>query len=259
MLGRFLEISIHTPAILESLAFYERLGFTQAPANETWKHPYAVVTDGRVVLGLHGYRFPSPSLTYVLHELASNIAALDALELDWVFRKLELDHFNEAGFRDPEGQVITLLEARTYSPTQRRSHETSKLGWFEEFALPVKDLDRQRAFWESIGFVATGTGEQPFERVSLSGYGIDIALWKTRNFDSPLLVFAEADMPARIAELRDRGYEFSDELPRRFDPAQSALLAAPEGTRILLTTPDERGGGGASAAGIIVSEDGDAS
>ena len=146
MLGRFLEISIHTPAILESLAFYEGLGFSQANVNETWKHPYAVVTDGRVTLGLHAYTFPSPSLTYVQPDLAMHIGELDALGLDWLFRKLELDEFNEAGFRDPEGQVLTLLEARTYSPTQRRSHETSQLGWFEEFALPVADRPQAQRF-----------------------------------------------------------------------------------------------------------------
>ena len=47
-LGRFLEISIHTPVIRESLEFYESLGFVQAAVGETWPHPYAVVTDGTV-------------------------------------------------------------------------------------------------------------------------------------------------------------------------------------------------------------------
>ncbi|MBP6514217.1 MAG: hypothetical protein KA224_03510 [Steroidobacteraceae bacterium] len=257
MLGRFLEISLQAPQILESVQFYERLGFTQAPSNDTWKHPYGVLTDGRITLGLHQFAFPGPSLTYVLPELASRIEALDALALDWFFRKLDLDAFNEAGFRDPEGQVVTILEARTYSPTQRRSHETSQLGWFEEYAIPVKDLDRARSFWESIGFVATGTGEMPFDRVSLSGHGLDIALWQTRAFDAPLMVFVEPDMPERIAQLRDRGHVFSSELPRRFDPRQSVLLKAPEGTVLLLTTPDERGGSDSAPEGIIVSEGGD--
>ena len=39
MLGRFLEISVHAPDIVGSLEFYERLGFTQASAGETWQHP----------------------------------------------------------------------------------------------------------------------------------------------------------------------------------------------------------------------------
>jgi hypothetical protein len=38
-LGRFLEISIATPVIRESLEFYESLGFVQAGVGETWSHP----------------------------------------------------------------------------------------------------------------------------------------------------------------------------------------------------------------------------
>ena len=68
-LGRFLEISIGTPVIRESLAFYESLGFVQAAVGETWSHPYAVVTDGQLFIGLHGRDVPSPSLTFVLPEL----------------------------------------------------------------------------------------------------------------------------------------------------------------------------------------------
>ena len=41
MLGRFLEISLHTPDIQASLEFYESLGFEQASVSETWPYPYA--------------------------------------------------------------------------------------------------------------------------------------------------------------------------------------------------------------------------
>ena len=57
-LGRFLEIGISTPVIRESLAFYESLGFVQAATGETWAHPYAVVTDGHLFIGLHGREMP---------------------------------------------------------------------------------------------------------------------------------------------------------------------------------------------------------
>src|SRR6185295_3090059 len=63
-LGRFLEISIGTRVIRESLEFYEALGFVQAAVSETWSHPYAVVTDGHLFIGLHGREMPSPSLTF---------------------------------------------------------------------------------------------------------------------------------------------------------------------------------------------------
>ena len=57
----FLEISVHTPEIQDSLAFYESLGFVQATVGEVWPYPYAVVTDGRLFLGLHGAPVPAPA------------------------------------------------------------------------------------------------------------------------------------------------------------------------------------------------------
>ena len=59
MLGQFHEISVETTDIRASVEFYERLGFSQATTTDTWSHPYGVLTDGRVFLGLHQRRFAS--------------------------------------------------------------------------------------------------------------------------------------------------------------------------------------------------------
>lgn len=234
MLGRFLEVSVHAPDILASLAFYERLGFTQASVGEAWSHPYAVVTDGRLAIGLHRYEFPSPSLTFVQPDLMRRLEALEALGIDLAFRKVGADVFNEAGFIDPDGQMIALLEARTFSPPQRAAHDASRLGWFEEFAMPVRDLAAAQAFWERLGFVAAEQAGEPCPRVGLTSDSLDVGLWRTAQLGEPALVFLEADMPERIARLRESGIGFARGLPRMFDPARCALLEAPEGTRLLL-------------------------
>jgi len=236
MLGRFLEVSIHAPDILESLAFYERLGFTQASVGETWSHPYAVVTDGRLALGLHRYEFPSPSLTFVQPDLMRHLDAIEALGIDLAFRRVGTDVFNEAGFTDPNGQMVAMLEARTFSPPQRATHETSRIGWFEEFALPVRDLDASSAFWEQLGFVAAEQAAEPCPRVGLTSDSLNVGLWHTGQLDRPTLVFMDPDMPERIRRLQDMGIEFSRALPRMLDASRSALLVAPEGTPLLLMT-----------------------
>ena len=236
MLGRFLEVSIHAPDILESLGFYERLGFTQASVGETWKHPYAVVTDGRLFIGLHQYEFPSPSLTYVQPDLMRHLERLEALGIEFAFRRVGDTVFNEAGFTDPNGQMITLLEARTYSPPERRAHESSKLGWFEEYALPVRDLRASEDFWERLGFVPAEEGEEPFPHIGLTSDSLNVALMRSREIDKPVLVFADEDMPDRIARLAESGTVFSRDLPKMLDPGRYALLEAPEGTLLLLTT-----------------------
>jgi catechol 2,3-dioxygenase-like lactoylglutathione lyase family enzyme len=238
MLGRFLEVSIHAPDILESLAFYERLGFTQASVGEAWSHPYAVVTDGHLFIGLHQYEFPSPSLTYVQPELMAHLERLEQLGIELAFRRVGTDIFNEAGFSDPNGQMITLLEARTFSPPERGGHQMSQLGWFEEFALPARDVDASAAFWEELGFVPVEMSEEPYPHIGLTSDTLNVSLVRGAMLQGPTLVFSESDMAGRINRLRERGMEFSPRLPRSLDPGTNALLEAPEGTRLLLVTGD---------------------
>ena len=70
MIGRFHEVSVHAPDVLESLAFYERLGFAQVTTGEAFPYPYAAVADGRLAIGLHGHELAqSPLLSFVLPDL----------------------------------------------------------------------------------------------------------------------------------------------------------------------------------------------
>ena len=113
MLGRFLEIGIATQDIRASVEFYERLGFTQAQTGDTWSHPYGVLTDGRVYIGLHQSRRDSPALTFVRPGIAGHLAALEGAGVELVTVNVGSEVFNEVAFHDPAGHAVRLLEART--------------------------------------------------------------------------------------------------------------------------------------------------
>ena len=238
MLGRFLEISVRAPDVPASLAFYESLGFVQASAGDAWHHPYAVVTDGRLHLGLHAREFESPSLTWVRPGLAAHAASLQALGIEFAFARLDPEALHEIGFVDPSGQMITLLEARTFSPPAIRPTHTSALGYFEEFGLPTADLDRSRTFWDALGFVAFDPERVPFTKVVAAGRDLNVGLYDV-DLRAPVLTFSDPAMPERIALLREQGHRFVERLPRGMNPRENALLEAPEGTWLLLTTSSE--------------------
>ena len=127
MLGRFLEIGLPTDDILASIAWYESLGFVQATVGESRSHRYAVLTDGRLWLGLHSDAIEAPTLTWVQPGLAAHLTALSALGIDAEQARLGEDDFHEAGFRDPSGQAVSLVEARTYSTGRLVSMVPSRL------------------------------------------------------------------------------------------------------------------------------------
>lgn len=236
MIGRFLEFSVHAPDVLASLEFYEKLGFVQATTGEAWSHPYAVVTDGRIGIGLHGQELPgSPLLSFVLPELLQNLAALESAGIGILERTLGGDVFNQAVLEAPGGQLLRLLEARTFSPVHRPPGATSKLGWFEEIALPVADRAAAVAWWEGLGFVPAEEGDDPYPHLGLTSDSVSLALLAPGALPSPALAFTHAAMAGRVAALADAGLPFAKRLPAGLDPARVALLTAPEGTRILLT------------------------
>jgi catechol 2,3-dioxygenase-like lactoylglutathione lyase family enzyme len=234
VLGRFHEIGISTDDIRKSVEFYESLGFTQATTTDTWPHPYGVLTDGRLFIGLHQRRAASPSLTFVLPGVASRLSGFESLGVALTTRKTGDDVFNEIGFLDPFGQPVTVLEARTYSPVERKPEEVSLCGYFNEISMPVRDFEAAKLFWEPLGFVATEESDIPYVHLPLTSDHIDIAFHRPRTFDVPMLVFQDPDMPARIAQLREQGIRISDELPRGLEPTGNALIETPDGTSILL-------------------------
>jgi catechol 2,3-dioxygenase-like lactoylglutathione lyase family enzyme len=236
MLGQFHEISITTTDIRASVEFYERLGFSQCRTGDTWPHLYGVLTDGRIFLGLHQYRFPSPSVTFVRTDIARHASEFTALGIKLAFAKTGDDCFNEIGFRDPAGQMVTILEARTWFPTERDAASATLCGHFSEFSLPCTDFDGVAAFWEQLGFVALDLEETPWLHRPITGNGVSLALHRPRTCDQPMLVFTAEDMASRLAALQAAGIVCGAELPPGLDPARNALLLAPEGTPLLLTT-----------------------
>ena len=234
MLGRFHEISIETADIAASVAFYEKLGFSQCGTTDTWQHPYGVMTDGKIFLGLHQFKFPSPTLTWVHPDAAQHAHAIEKHGIDLAWKRVGDEVFNEFGFLDPSGQAVRIQEAATHFASDRESGEPSFCGDFAEYSIPAAQFQPLREFWEPLGFVALDESETPYLRMSMTSDHLDLAVHRPRMLDAPMLVFASPDMSERLDQLRTLGCDFADPLPLGLDPRHSGLLLAPEGTALLL-------------------------
>jgi catechol 2,3-dioxygenase-like lactoylglutathione lyase family enzyme len=236
VLGRFLEFSLATPDIQASLDFYTRLGFSQAEVGEAWTHPYAVVTDGRICLGLHQQVMPAPSMTFVKPDLLKHLDSLEKLGLEFEFRRLGSHVFNEVGWFDPSGQLIRLIEARTFSPSKRLGLDTSRCGYFLEIALPAPDSDSAKAYWEQFGFVGIDETNDRLPHVSCTSDYIDLGLYNPSHLRRSTLMFEVDDVGGALARLAEVGVTPSGEIPPPLRQIPAAVLVAPEGTPILISS-----------------------
>ncbi|HEY6455291.1 MAG TPA: hypothetical protein VIY90_08440 [Steroidobacteraceae bacterium] len=235
MPGRFHELSIATADIRASIDFYERLGFWQAPTGDAWPHPYGVVTDGRVVLGLHE-AVDFSALTFIHPDLAAMADRLGTAGVTLSLRHTDPEVFNRIEFSDPAGQKIRVLAARTFSPALPASEQGSACGYFGHYSMPARDPDALAAFWEPLGFVAMPPQADPYAHRSLTSDGIDLALHAPHLLPAPALVFCEEAMPLKISRVRKLGVACESALPRPLASPDAAVLAAPEGTLLLLLT-----------------------
>lgn len=239
MLGRFLEFSLAAPDIRVSLDFYTKLGFSQAEVGDTWPHPYAVVTDGRICLGLHQAAAPVSSMTFVRPDLLKHLGWLEELGLEFEFRHLGNDVFNEVGWLDPSGQLLRLIEARTFSPSKRLGLDTSRCGYFLEIALPTPGQEAAKTYWEQFGFVGIDEQDDDLPHVSCTSDTIDVGLYDPIHLRRSMLRFEVNDVKGTLAQLDGMGISPTGEIPPPLRHKAAAVLTAPEGTPILLTQAPE--------------------
>ena len=235
MLGRFLELSVATPDIRASLDFYLELGFSSAQVGDAWPHPYAVVTDGRICIGLHQAAVPAPSLTFVKPDLLKYLDVLEQKNIEFEFRRLGNDVFNEVGWFDPTGQLIRLIEARTFSPSKRPANETSRCGYFLEIAFPAADPESAKNYWEAFGFVGMEESSDRMPHIACTSDFIDLGLYRPGDLRSASLRFEVDDMGSALAHLADQGVVPNGEVPPGLRSTPAAMILAPEGTQILLS------------------------
>jgi hypothetical protein len=175
-------------------------------------------------------------MTFVKPDLLKHLDALEGLGVQFEFRHLGNDVFNEVGWFDPAGHLIRLIEARTFSPSKRLGTDSSLCGYFLEIALPQSDSAAAKQYWEQFGFVGMDEPEAPLPHVSCTSDTVDVGLYDPAHLRRSTLLFDTGDVRGALARLSQKGIEPAGHPPAPLGPLAGALLVSPEGTPILLST-----------------------
>lgn len=227
-LGRFLEFSIRTPDIIESLSFYRLIGFSDREIGDVWTHKYAVVGDGILDIGLHDRDFNAPAVTFVQQDLAKHARSMTDHGFDFRFMHLDEDVFNELGLPDRDGHMVTLLEARTFTGSDEFDDDSILGTWFE-VSLPVRNAVRSARFWAAVAPNLLRVREEPTTHMRFDAGGIALGLSESIALKAPSLCFRCHDKDALFAAIARHGLAHE-----KFPGYEGAFVAlqAPEGTTL---------------------------
>jgi len=233
-IGRFLEFSVRTPDILESLHFYRTLGFVELEIGAMWPHKYAVVSDGELNIGLHDRDFDSPAIAFVQPDIAKHARSMSDHGFDFSYMQLDEDAFNELRFSDRDGHMVTMLEARTFNLGEEEENDSKCGRWFE-LTLPVKDAIRAARFWAPIAPALLEMREEPTTHMRFEADGVPLGLSESIAVNAPSLCFKCPDRHALMGFLEQQGMTFE-----KFPGYEGAFVAirAPEGTTLFAFEED---------------------
>jgi hypothetical protein len=237
VLGNFLEFSVRTPDIIDSLSFYKLLGFHELESGDVWSHPFAVVSDGAISIGLHDREFDGPALTFVHQELAKQARSMTDHGFDFRYLQIDEDAFNELGFVDRDNHLITMIEARTFSRPDEDLDNSLCGHWFE-VALPVRDALHAGRFWAPLAPELLRMREEPTTHMRFNAAGLSLGLSESIALTGPSLCFRCEDREAVWIALAKHGF-----VHQEFPGFEGAFMSiqAPEGTNIFLFDEDYLG------------------
>jgi len=230
VLGSFLEFSVPAPDIVDSPGFYKLLGFHELRTSDVWRHRYAVVSDGELCIGLHGEPVERPSLTFVQHDIAKEALAMADAGFEFEYLRTDDDQFNEVGFLTPDGQLVSMIEARTFSGNDEEA-DGSVCGRFIELTLPVRDTLRAGRFWAPLAPELLRVREEPTTHMRFNAAGLPLGLSESIALGGPSLCFRCPDREAVWIALAKHGFAYKEH--PGFEGA-FMQIDAPEGTALYL-------------------------
>lgn len=225
LLGEVNAITITTPDLEKSLAFYQQLGFAEVMRMD-FPFPWIQVTDGALLIMLRKDNTAYLALTYYVSDVDTVVAKLEADGIVFAEKPKPSDAIRKflirtpdntnislvqimGGYQQPAGPTMLKMPPQDYMKPEKYVNKTC--GMFGELAQPVKDLDASIAYWEKLGFVVLSKMNHGYPWAIVSDGLAVVGLHQTTHFDKAIITYFAADMQEKIAALKEKGVNIAKE------------------------------------------------
>ncbi len=242
-LGEITAITITTPDLANSLAYWQKLGFSEV-LQADFPFPWIQISDGALLIMLRKNDIPYQALTYYVTDIDKVVAELETAGIEFIEKPKADDFVKKYLMQSPDGMNISLVSVvegfkQPPGPTMLTMPQQEWMnpekyvnkicGLLGEFAEPVADLEASILFWEKLGFKALSKYASPAPWAILSDGLAVVGLHQTKDFSQPIITFFAKDMKEKIERLKENGLENFNE-----HGAGNIVLNTPEQQKINL-------------------------
>lgn len=240
LLGESTRLVLSSKDVIQSMAWWSRVGFTPTPGNTSRPDSAITMSDGQLTITLVKDPLPTPILMFATPNIQMLKDSLDSLQIATTF-DVRGPSFGELRLLSPSGLHMAVRPAASERRVPTSGDSNIVCGKFMELSVSVTDfpLKRERRYWETLDFSVRKASDKPYSYAIVTDGYIDIGLHEMRDIPSVGLTYFARDMKDRLRRLSMAGITFIDEYKDADGNVEHAYISSPDGQLIMLFTATE--------------------
>ncbi len=230
----FVQISLSSSNLYNSLNFYKTLGFKEVEVHSGTAVPWAMISDGFHIFMVSQNNFPSPALTYYEKKFKDHLEILQSNGLTIQYIPSEAGRPWTAVLSAPSGIGITLIDLGGEKLPGTDIRDSLIIGKFTELSIPVPDITTSLSFWRKVGFEVTGQTDVPTNIIGISDGKINLGLYQTDSFKTIALTYAAENLHVVKDKLKSLGVKFRTAPSKKMDYPGSIAVISPDNQLIFI-------------------------
>ena len=233
ILGQHTRLVLSSKDLLQSMAWWTRMGFSPRKLAGERADSAITLTDGQVVVTLVSGSQPSPIIAYRCSNLNRLKEQLDSLLIG---NNVDLQgpSYRELRFRSPSG-VHVAVRLVAVEPDLEPTHEPNPLcGELKEYSIGVASVTQEKQWWADLGFAPTKQATKPYPFVNMADKGCEIGIHQDRDIANVAITYFMPDMEQRIERLKNAGMKPMEEIPSADKRIANAIFQSPDGQLVFL-------------------------
>jgi len=233
ILGTPTRLVISCKDVIQSMAWWTRVGFLPVPTPMSRPDSAITLSDGQLLITLTKEALPTPIIMYSTDKMKGLKDSLDKMEVPTTY-DVQGPTYSEIRLVSPNGVHIA-VRSREGEPIIPVTGDSNRIcGKNTELSIGTGYLKREQTFWEKLGYNVKRSGKEPYHFALMTDGVHTIGFHENRDILQLTFTYFAENMGDRLDAIKAAGIAMEDEALTPEGRIGSAVLTSPEGQKIFL-------------------------